>query len=187
MLGHPGKKLNFMGSEFAQFIEWREYEQLEWKLIDMFPMHKKTQNFIKDINKFYLNNKALWELDYDIDGFQWIDADNKDQSIVSFLRRGKCKEDTLIFICNFTSVVRYDFRIGVPLQSDYVEVFNSDDEKYGGSGQVMTEVNLVPEEIEFHNQPYSIKIKVPPMATLILGIKKGGENNDESITCSIRS
>ncbi|WP_394857235.1 1,4-alpha-glucan branching protein GlgB [Clostridium paraputrificum] len=186
MLGHPGKKLNFMGSEFAQFIEWREYEQLEWKLIDMFPMHKKTQRFIKDINKFYLNNKALWELDYDVDGFKWIDADNKDQSIVSFIRRGKSKEDTLIFICNFTSVVRYDFRIGVPLQSDYIEVFNSDDEKYGGSGQVMSEVNLVPEEIEFHNQPYSIQIKVPPMATLILGIEKGGENNYESITCSIR-
>ena len=187
MIGHPGKKLNFMGSEFAQFIEWRDYEQLEWKLIDMFPMHKKTQDFIRDINEIYLNNKALWELDYDMHGFQWIDADNRDQSIVSFIRRGKKEEDTLIFISNLTPVVRYDFRIGVPLQKDYIEIFNSDDKKYGGSGQVMTGINLVPEEIEFHNQPYSINIKVPPMATLILGIKKGGEKNDESIISSVRS
>ncbi|MGL5354028.1 MAG: 1,4-alpha-glucan branching protein GlgB, partial [Clostridium sp.] len=89
MIGHPGKKLLFMGSEFGQFIEWREYEQLEWKLINKFETHKKTHEYFKSLNRFYKENKALWELDYDTNGFTWIDADNKDQSIISFARKGR--------------------------------------------------------------------------------------------------
>ncbi len=84
-----GKKLMFMGCEFGQFIEWREYEELEWKLIDKFDMHRKTHNFFKDLNNFYKNNSELWELDYDQDGFQWIDADNNEQSIYIFIRKSK--------------------------------------------------------------------------------------------------
>ena len=185
MIGHPGKKLNFMGNEFAQFIEWREYEQLEWKLIDKFPMHKRTQDFIRDINKFYIDNSALWELDYDEEGFKWIDPDNKDQSIISFIRKGTKDDEILIFVCNFTPVVRYNFRIGVPLQRDYIEVFNTDESKYGGSGQVIGNNNLVPEKIECNNYPYSIQIKVPPLATVILRVKDIGGIGDESIISSI--
>lgn len=180
MIGHPGKKLTFMGAEFGQFIEWREYEELEWKLIEQYPMHKKTQKFVRSLNNFYKKNRALWELDYDVDGFQWIDADNKDQSILIFMRKGKRDEDTLIFICNFTPVVYYDFRIGVPYLKDYIEVFNTDQKRFGGSGQVMGKVTLVAEDKPFHNQKYSLTIKVPPLSTLVLGIKNyvGGKKNE---------
>lgn len=186
MIGHPGKKLTFMGTEFGQFIEWREYEELEWKLIEQYPMHKKTQKFVRSLNNFYKKNRALWELDYDVDGFQWIDADNKDQSILIFMRKGKRDEDTLIFICNFTPVVYYDFRIGVPYLKDYIEVFNTDQKRFGGSGQVMGKVTLVTEDKPFHNQKYSLTIKVPPLSTLILGIKNyvGGKKNESFIGSS---
>ncbi|MGG7179455.1 1,4-alpha-glucan branching protein GlgB [Clostridium paraputrificum] len=186
MIGHPGKKLTFMGAEFGQFIEWREYEELEWKLIDNYPMHKDTQNYVMDLNNFYKKNRALWELDYDTNGFTWIDADNNDQSILVFMRKGKHKDDTLIFICNFTPVVYYDFRIGVPYLTDYKEVLNSDDSIYGGSGQILGDVILVAENERYHNQKYSIKVKVPPMATLVIGIKRERkEKVDESIISSI--
>ena len=171
MMGHPGKKLTFMGCEFAQFIEWREYEELEWKLIDNFEMHKKTQVFFKEINKFYKENRALWELDYDTLGFEWIDADNSNQSIFIFIRRSSNVEDTLIFICNFTPVVYHDFRIGVPYNATYKEIFNTDSDLFGGSNQ-LNEKLIVSEEIKYHNKPYSISLKVPPMATSILKYQK---------------
>lgn len=175
MMGHPGKKLTFMGMEFAQFIEWREYEELEWKLIDEFPMHKMTQDFVRDLNKLYIEKKALWELDDTIDGFKWIDADNNRQSIISFMRMGKKEKDTLIFVCNFTPEVYYDFRIGVPYLKDYVEIMNSDSKEYGGSGQVMGKGKLVAQDTESHDLPYSIDVKVPPMATIIIGLYDGGK------------
>lgn len=169
MIGHPGKKLIFMGSEFAQFIEWREYEELEWKLINNFEMHKLTQSYVKDLNRFYKNNKSLWELDYDIRGFEWIDANNSNQSIFIFLRRGMKDEDTLIFICNFTPIVYYDFRLGVPFNGVYKEVFNSDSSEYGGSNQ-LNEEEISSEELGYHNKAYSVKIKVPPMAASVLAV-----------------
>ncbi len=171
MMGHPGKKLLFMGCEFAQKIEWREYSQLEWELIDELEMHKKTQLFFKDLNNLYLTNKAFWELDHDYKGFNWIEADNNEQSILIFARRSRNDEDTLIFIINFTSNVYYDYRIGVPFLGSYEEAFNTDDSKYGGSGQIM-DATLIAEKIPYHNQPYSLKIKVPPMATLILKVNE---------------
>ncbi|MGL5084866.1 MAG: 1,4-alpha-glucan branching protein GlgB [Clostridium sp.] len=171
MIGHPGKKLTFMGSEFGQFIEWREYEELEWKLVNDFDMHKKSHHYTKELNKFYKDNKSLWELDYDQDGFEWIDADNSEQSIISFIRKGRKKEDTLLFICNFTPIVHYDFILGVPYLGDYRELFNTDNEKFGGSGQVVDGL-LIADNIQHNNQPYSLKIKVPPMSALILTIDK---------------
>ena len=171
MMGHPGKKLSFMGYEFGQFIEWREYEDLEWELIDKFEMHKNTHDYVKALNRFYKENKALYELDYKGEGFEWIDADNKDQSIFSFIRRGIDKKDTLIFICNFTPVVYYDFKLGVPYLGEYKEVFNSDNKLYGGAGQINDEPFIAVED-RYHNRDYSIKIKVPPMAVMILSFKE---------------
>ena len=171
MMTHPGKKTTFMGNEFAQFIEWRSYEQLEWKLIDEFPRHKQTQEFYKDLNKLYKTEKALWQLDYEPDGFKWIDADNKDQSIFIYCRMGEDKKDTLIVICNFTPKVYYDFKVGVPYLGQYYELFNSDASSYGGSGQVMDEI-ITASPQGWHKEKYSIKIKVPPMATLILKPQK---------------
>ena len=166
MYGHPGKKLMFMGCEFGQFIEWREYEELEWTLIDKFDMHRKTHNFFKDLNNFYKNNSELWELDYDQDGFQWIDADNNEQSIYIFIRKSKNIENYKIFVCNFTPMVYYDFNIGVPEKGVYREIFNTDKEEYGGSGQVI-KGNLFSKEGWCHNQPYTLTIKVPPMAVAV--------------------
>ncbi|WP_297430150.1 1,4-alpha-glucan branching protein GlgB [Clostridium sp.] len=171
MMGHPGKKLLFMGCEFAQTIEWREYSQLEWSLIDDVEMSKKTQLFFRDLNNLYISNKAFWELDHDYRGFNWIEADNNEQSILIFARRSRNDEDTLVFVINFTSTVYYDYQIGVPILGEYVELFNTDDSKYGGSGQIMGEP-LIAEKAPFHNQPYSLKIKVPPMATLVLKLKE---------------
>ncbi len=169
MMGHPGKKLLFMGCEFGQRIEWREHSELEWGIIEESDIHKKTQLFFKDINNLYLKNKAFWELDYDYRGFNWIEPDNNEQSILIFARRSRNDEDTLVFVINFTSIVYYDYKIGVPLLGSYEEIFNTDDIKYGGSGQVIGE-RLIAEKIPFHNQPYSLTIKVPPMAALILKI-----------------
>ena len=167
MMGHPGKKTIFMGAELGEFIEWRENEELEWSLIEKYPMHKSTQQFFKDINTLYKNNNSLWKYDYEHRGFQWIDADNSEKSIFIFMRKGEKEEDTLIFISNFTPVVYYDFKVGVPYLSEYEEVLNTDSEAYGGSGQIVSEV-LTSKKEPYNNQNYSINVKVPPMATLIL-------------------
>lgn len=179
MMTHPGKKTIFMGSEFAQFIEWRSYEQLEWKLIDEFPMHKHTQEFYRDLNNIYKEEKSLWQLDYDPKGFTWIDADNKDQSILVYMRRGESEKDILLIVCNFTPEVYYDFKIGVPYLGEYYELFNSDNSKYGGSGQIIEGIIAANKE-GWHNEKYSIKIKVPPMATLILKPQKIEEDSLEN-------
>ncbi len=171
MFTHPGKKTLFMGNDFAQFIEWRYYEELEWKLIDQFEMHRKTQDFFKTLNKFYLENKALWKNDYNPEGFQWIDADNSNQSIIAFMRKAEKIEDTLIIVSNFTPVVYYNYNIGVPYPGEYIEVLNSDSESFGGSGQIIEE-SLFSQEGTWHNQKQYIKLKVPPMATIILKLKK---------------
>lgn len=171
MMGHPGKKILFMGCEFAQPIEWREYEELQWNLIHEVEINEQAQVFFKELNRFYIENKALWELDYDYKGFNWIEANNCDQSVLIFNRRSRTDDETLIFVINFTSTVYYDYQIGVPFLGEYEEAFNTDDSKYGGSGQTMDTV-LVAEKCPFQKQPYSIKIKVPPMATLILKVKK---------------
>ena len=182
MMGHPGKKLTFMGCEFAQGIEWREYEGLEWNLINDNEINGQTQLFFKDMNHLYLDNKAFWELDHNYKGFNWIEADNNEQSILIFARRSRNDEDTLVFVVNFTPIVYYDYQIGVPFLGEYEELFNTDDAKYGGSGQTMDAV-LVAEKEPFHNQPYSLKIKVPPMATLVLKVKeiKKEESNKENL------
>lgn len=171
MMGHPGKKLTFMGSEFAQFIEWRDYEELEWKLIDQYPMHQKTQEFQREINNFYRDNNALWIKDYNYEGFKWIDANNGDQSIFIFMRKGEEDKDTLVFICNFTSQYYEKYKIGVPFMGTYYEAFNTDDSKYGGSGKVREDI-LTAENIPYHSENFSLEISIPPMATLILGIKE---------------
>ncbi|MGG5462201.1 1,4-alpha-glucan branching protein GlgB [Clostridium sp. B9] len=171
MIGHPGKKLMFMGCEFGQFVEWREWEQLQWNIIEEFDIHKRTQEYFKTLNHFYLENKSLWQLDYDQNGFRWIDADNSNQSVLSFIRSGEKEEDKLIFICNFTPEVYYDFKIGVPDLGEYVEVLNSDALEFGGAGNIMGDVSIVSEEDEFNGLPYSVRVKVPPMGTLVLKLK----------------
>ncbi len=171
MMGHPGKKLMFMGCEFGQFVEWREWEELQWNVIEEFDIHRKTKEYFKALNHFYLDNSSLWSLDYEEKGFKWIDADNSEQGVFSFIRIGKNKKEKLIFICNFTPEVYYDFKVGVPKLGEYIEVFNSDALEFGGAGNIMGDSILKATEESFKDFDYSISVKVPPLGTLVLKVK----------------
>ena len=164
---HPGKKLLFMGSEFAQGLEWRYAYGLEWELLKYEP-HIKMQEYIKDLNHFYKNEKAMYEIDNSYEGFDFIDPHNNDQSIIVLMRKGKNPKDFVIAVINFTPVVYYDYKVGVPYPGIYQEVFNSDDKKYWGSNQVMKESELVSKNEKWHNKNYHINIKVPPLGAVFL-------------------
>ena len=239
MIGHPGKKLMFMGTELAEFIEWRFYEGLEWDLVDKYETHRKIQNYVKTINQFYKDYPALWKYDFNPKGYQWIDARNADESIFTFARKTDNKKETLIFICNYTPLVYYSHRIGVPYLGEYEVIFDTDSIDFGGSGFIHTQrpvvlkeiaatennnqideeiedcnleidrelnkdtdtskeveekleaeetikeldVNmdqpLIAEEIPYNDQPYSINIKIPPMAAIVLKVNNISDGSKE--------
>ncbi len=170
MMGHPGKKLLFMGGEFGQFIEWKYDDQLDWFIMEH-DLHKKMHNYTKTLNEFYKDQKSLWQLDLEPEGFEWIDANDSEHSIASFIRQGKKEEDLLLVLCNFTEQAYPSYRIGVPYLGEYQEVFNSDQEEFGGSGVINYEA-VVADEIEAHSKPYSIEIKVPPLGVTYIKLKK---------------
>ncbi|MBW9211996.1 MULTISPECIES: 1,4-alpha-glucan branching protein GlgB [Terrabacteria group] len=162
---HPGAKHNFMGNEFAQFIEWREYEGLEWFLLE-YDTHRHLQDFNRDLNHFFLSSKALWQKNYSWEGFAWSDADNKDQSTIIYRRKGKQNKDEQIILINFVPEVYDEFRIGVPKKAWYKEVFNTDAKEYGGSGRI-NEGYYKAEKLAMHGQPYSICVKTPPIGGMV--------------------
>ena len=165
---HPGKKLRFMGHEIAQFIEWREYEQLEWFLLE-YENHEKHKRFVKELNQLYLEHPALWADDKSWDGFRWIDADNRDQSIYSYMRMG---EDELLVVVLNTGVQAFDeFTIGVPEKGYYKEIFNSDAAKYAGSNRVNTR-QVRAKKKPANGMPYSITVKLPVIGGTIFRLKK---------------
>jgi 1,4-alpha-glucan branching enzyme len=166
MFAHPGKKLIFMGGEFGQFDEWSELKALDWFLLD-YDMHKKMQDYVRKLNHFYLQNTALWEQDHSPEGIEWIDADNDEQSIVIFIRKGKSKGDFLLTVANFTPVFHEKFRIGVPYADSYTEVLNSDDLAFGGSGQINRK-KIVVERMSWHQRSYSVSLNVPPLGMTVL-------------------
>nr|WP_092070090.1 1,4-alpha-glucan branching protein GlgB [Dendrosporobacter quercicolus]NSL48122.1 1,4-alpha-glucan branching protein GlgB [Dendrosporobacter quercicolus DSM 1736]SDM06126.1 1,4-alpha-glucan branching enzyme [Dendrosporobacter quercicolus] len=165
-LAHPGKKLLFMGGEFGQFIEWKYDDSLDWHLLE-YPMHRKLHGYVKVLNDFYRRQPALWEIDCDWQGFRWIDCQDDKQSIIAFIRQGRRSDDYLIVICNFTPQLHQGYRIGIPDSCGYREVFNSDDEEFGGSGQ-SNRALLTPEKIAWHQQQYSLRIIIPPLAVICL-------------------
>lgn len=166
MYGHPGKKLLFMGGEFGQFIEWNYKRSLDWNLLD-YDMHQKLQTYVRDLNHFYRENKSLFEVDFDREGFEWIDAWDSDHSIICFMRKAKDWRDALLFVCNFTPQVHHNYRIGAPFLTSYDEVFNSDSAKYGGS-DVRNEHTLHSEDMPYHDKPYSLQLSVPPLSVTVL-------------------
>ena len=170
-MAHPGKKLLFMGGEFGQFIEWNENDSLDWHLVQQYDMHTKMEAYSKALNKFYVDHKAFWEVDFDWNGFQWIDCNDNVDSIVSFIRKAQDSEDYIIAVCNFTPEVRHDYRIGVPNKGAYVEIFNSDAVEFGGSG-VLNEGDLPTEDYGWHGFEQSIRFTVPPLATCYFVLKK---------------
>ena len=167
MYGHPGKKLLFMGGEFGQTNEWYHEASLDWWLLDAGPYHRGVLQLTRDLNWHYRTQRALHEVDYDPAGFQWIDCQDWEASIVSFIRRAKDPADFLIFVCNFTPVTRTEYRIGVPRGGHYRELLNTDAALYGG-GNVGNGGGVMAEAIGCHGHPFSVRLTVPPLATVIL-------------------
>jgi 1,4-alpha-glucan branching enzyme len=164
---HPGGKLNFMGNELAQFIEWRYYEQLEWFLVDDYPAHRAHQHFVAQLNRLYREEKALWQQDDSWEGFQWLDADNREQSVLCFVRRGRKPADELVVLLNLHPNAHQGYRIGVPRAGRYQELFNSDRSEYGGSGVVNAEP-LPSEPVPWQGMEHSIVLSVPPLGGTVL-------------------
>ncbi len=173
---HPGKKLLFMGSEFGQGLEWRYAYGLEWELLKR-EQHAKTKDFVKDLNHLYRREKSLYEVDDSYEGFDFIDPHNENQSIVTLMRKAKDPKEFIIAVLNFTPNVYYDYKIGVPFLGVYEEAFNSDEEKYWGSNQTMKNAELHAQDLNWHNQPYHIKIKVPPMGATFIKLKNNKIND----------
>lgn len=166
MMTHPGKKLNFMGNELAHFIEWDENRELDWFLLE-YESHASFNHYSQALNALYLNEPALYEVDDSFDGFSWIDCDNNSQSILSFERLGKLRKNDLIIILNFTPTTYDHFKIGVSKKRNYIELFNSDERIYGGSGIVNAD-SLTPQPSPLHGRPYSLSLKIPPLGIVIL-------------------
>ena len=166
MMAHPGKKLLFMGGEFGQFIEWNPNIKLDWFLLE-YPMHKKLQQYTKALNEFYKHEKALWQKDHIGEGFSWIDCENSNQSIISFIRKGKDENEFLIVICNFTPTAYEIYKVGVPKLVDFVEVFNSDNSKFGGTNK--TNDGIISPILEnWNSKPYCINISVPALSIIFI-------------------
>lgn len=165
MTGHPGKKLLFMGQEFAQLREWSEERELDWYLLAE-PEHQAIQNWYRDLLHLYKKNKALYEMDSDPEGFEWINADDIFRSIYSFLRHSKDGKKNLLFVCNFTPMERPDYRVGVPRRKQLKLIMNSDDKKYGGKGEERPLV-YKPVKQECDGQKYSFAYPLPPYGVAI--------------------
>lgn len=166
MFAHPGKKLLFMGFEIGQFSEWKDKEQLDWNLME-YDMHRNLNSYVKELVKLYKRSSPLYELDHLQDGFEWIDVNNSHQSIFSFIRNGKKENDFLIIVCNFTGVGYQDYKIGVPKQEEFREIFNSDSEIFGGAGSINKRKIIALQE-PFHDRPFSINVTIPPFGFLII-------------------
>jgi 1,4-alpha-glucan branching enzyme len=165
MWTHPGKKLLFMGSEFGQWQEWNHDAQLQWELLQ-WDSHRGMQRLIADLNRLYVGERALHELDFHGGGFEWIDCCNGADSTLSYLRRGKDPNDYVIVAMNFTPIPRHGFRVGVPEAGWYREAFNSDSQFYGGSN-LGNFPGLQAQPVAAHGRPYSLTMTLPPLAVVL--------------------
>lgn len=179
---HPGKKLLFMGQEFGQWNEWWEARALDWYLLDL-PTHKALQNWSRDINHLYLKEPSLWEHDFDPAGFQWINANDGDQSVYSYMRFADDPDDFLVIVLNFTPVVRYGYRLGVPKAGTYREVLNSDSAHYGGSN-VGNNGQIESLDERWHQFPHTLHLTLPPLGALILKLETPPQTEEKSATNS---
>jgi 1,4-alpha-glucan branching enzyme len=165
MFGHPGKKLLFMGDEFGQWSEWNHDASLEWNLLEH-PSHAGLKRWVRDLNTLYRGEPFLHTMDFNSAGFEWVDCKDFQRSIISFLRRGQNPNDQLLFVCNFTPVVRQNYRVGVPLEGYWKEILNSDAPLYGGSGQGnFGGLSTVP--LPIHGRPFSLNMTLPPLGIVI--------------------
>ena len=167
MWGHPGKKLLFMGGEFAQWNEWNDEGSLDWNLLD-FPAHEGVRRLIGDLNKLYRSTPALHEIDFDPSGFEWISANDSENSVLAFLRRGKDRSKAMLCVCNFTPVVRQSYRLGVPGPGTYHERLNTDSQYYGGSNVGNPFGVATAEALASHGREWSVSLTLPPLSTVFL-------------------
>ena len=165
MMGHAGKKLLFMGQDFAQLREWSEERELDWYLLEE-PEHQAIQSWMRDLLHMYKKKQALYELDQSWEGFEWVNADDAYRSIYSFIRHSKDGKHNLLFVINFTPMEREDYRVGVPRKKQYKLILNSDDVKYGGNGEKRQNIyHAVKKECD--GRPYSFGYKLPPYGVAV--------------------
>lgn len=164
---HPGKKLLFMGGEFGQWHEWTEKFSLDWHLVEEGSLHQELQAYVAELNHLYVAEKALHEDDYSWQGFQWLEVHDSAHSIIAYLRQAQSSDDRVVVVLNMTPVVRSGYRLGVPDGNDYVEILNSDDQRYGGSGVVNTG-RLTPDQTPWRGQPYALRLTLPPLGMIML-------------------
>ncbi len=164
MYAHPGKKLLFMGSEFGQRQEWQHDYSLDWDLLEL-PSHQGIQRWIKDLNRFYRQEKALYEVDFEYSGFQWVESNDGEHSVLIFLRKNGNGNEKILIVCNFVPTPWYNYRIGIPERGIWLECLNSDSSLYGGSNHGnMGKVSSRP--VPMHGYDYSLNITIPPLGIL---------------------
>jgi len=171
MWTHPGKKLLFMGGEFGQEREWNHDAGLDWDLLDQHE-HKGVQSLVRDLNALYRRIPALHVLDCEPEGFEWIEANDSDNSVLAYLRKDRAEDRPVVVVCNFTPIPRAGYRVGVSLPGFYGEVLNTDAGLYGGS-DVGNAGGVAAEEVPWHGRPYSLRLSLPPLGVLILERRPG--------------
>lgn len=171
MMTHPGKKLLFMGQDFAQFAEWNEAKSLEWELIGEYESHRQMQAYYKALNHLYTAHPALYEGDYLTEGFEWIDCMDAERSIITFLRKSKESKEQLLVVCNFTPVTRTGYRVGVPFEGRFKEIFNSSRSEFGGSGEGNPRVKKS-KPVNWNNRDNSIELTIPGLSMMVFSCEK---------------
>lgn len=169
MYTHPGTKLLFQGGEFGQTSEWNFQTSLDWHLLQ-YDVHKGAQSLVKDLNKFYKKEKALFEKQFSTEGFEWIDHGDHQNSVLSYIRKGENEKDNVIIVLNLTPVPRENYRIGLPKSGSLKQVFNSDDKKYYGTGEYKN-TKLTAEEKEWNNRQHSLELTLPPLSMIAFKYK----------------
>jgi len=170
MFAHPGKKLLFMGSEFGQRREWQHDSSLDWPLLNR-PDHQEIQKWIRDLNHFYQQENALYEVDFESTGFQWIESNDWEHSVLIFLRKNRNGQEKILIVCNFVPTPWYNYRVGVPEKGIWQECLNSDASTYGGSGHGnLGKVKTIP--IPIHGNDYSVNITIPPLSIIFFKKQK---------------
>jgi 1,4-alpha-glucan branching enzyme len=167
--GHPGKKMLFMGGEFGQWNEWNHDAELDWMLLD-FETHRGIQRLVADLNRLYKSEPSLFQVDFDWQGFEWMDCNDADASTLSFIRHAKKPDDFILVVCNFTPVVRTDYRVGVPKPGFYEEIMNTDAAIYGGSN-IGNAGGVAAEPVPWLGRDHSLKLTLPPLGALFFKLR----------------
>ena len=162
----PGKKLMFMGGEIGQFLEWRFDDQLEWNILDI-DKHKMLNQYIKALNHMYTEEKALWQLEQSWDGFEWINEADNENSVVSYMRKGKKKDDLLVVAANFTALDRRNYKLGVPYEGEYEVILHSNSTEFGGERKI-NKMTYVAKHEQFKDMEYTLSVPIDGNSAMIL-------------------